>query len=565
MNIQYIHPADQLVMFMQRIYDKGLTTMSGGNLSIRDTQGNIWITPAGIDKGTLTRKDIICVHPDGSCEGPHKPSSELPFHESVYRMRPDLNAVLHAHPPALVAFSIVRKLPDLDLIPSVRHICEQMKIAKNAVPVSESLGAESGKVIAQGCDAALLENHGVCIGAPDMFTAFQRFETLNYTATLEVLGSKLGNIHSLPENAYHMSETNAHTKLDDFIPRSHTSEELAARRDMITLIHRSYKMGLFTATHGTYSVRLSDGSFLITPFGFDRAYLEEDDLVRVKGGMKELGKTPSRAVLLHQKKNHYLRIGLAITAVITAMALVGCFWTPYAPTAMSGSEKFAAPSLRHLFGTDNFGRDIFSRVMVGARTTFFISACTVTIGAVVGTLVGALTGYFGGLVDELLMRVNDAVTAFPSILLALVFISLLGFGTYNVILALGIAFIPSYARVIRGEFARQREMNYVKNARLMGASHLRIMLVHILPNTRQVLLPTLAIGFNNAVLAEASMSFLGIGVKPPEVSLGYMMSESQSYMVRAPWYMLTCGSVIVLLILGVSLIGEGLQQKKWGR
>ena len=168
--------------------------------------------------------------------------------------------------------------------------------------------------------------------------------------------------------------------------------------------------------------------------------------------------------------------------------------------------------------------------------------------------------------DALLKRFRTASTVFVvCILLALVFISLLGFGTYNVILALGIAFIPSYARVIRGEFARQREMNYVKNARLMGASHLRIMLVHILPNTRQVLLPTLAIGFNNAVLAEASMSFLGIGVKPPEVSLGYMMSESQSYMVRAPWYMLTCGSIIVLLILGVSLIGEGLQQKKWGR
>ena len=102
MNIQYIHPADQLVMFMQRIYDKGLTTMSGGNLSIRDTQGNIWITPAGIDKGTLTRKDIICVRPDGSCEGPHKPSSELPFHESVYRMRPDLNAVLPTYFNALL-------------------------------------------------------------------------------------------------------------------------------------------------------------------------------------------------------------------------------------------------------------------------------------------------------------------------------------------------------------------------------------------------------------------------------------------------------------------------------
>lgn len=108
-------------------------------------------------------------------------------------------------------------------------------------------------------------------------------------------------------------------------------------------------------------------------------------------------------------------------------------------------------------------------------------------------------------------------------------------------------------------------MNYVKSARLMGAGHLRIMFLHILPNTRQVLLPTLVIGFNNAVLAEASMSYLGIGVKPPDVSLGYMLSESQSYMARAPWYMLTVGGVIVLLILGVSLLGEGLQRKQWGR
>lgn len=157
MNIQYIHPADQLVMFMQRIYDKGLTTMSGGNLSIRDTEGNIWITPAGIDKGTLTRRDIICVRPDGTCEGPHKPSSELPFHQSVYRQRPELNAVLHAHPPALVAFSIVRKLPNLDLIPTVRQICKDAKIATYAVPGSQALGAEIGKVFAQDCNIALLE------------------------------------------------------------------------------------------------------------------------------------------------------------------------------------------------------------------------------------------------------------------------------------------------------------------------------------------------------------------------------------------------------------------------
>ncbi len=301
MNIQYIHPADQLVMFMQRIYDKGLTTMSGGNLSIMDDDGNIWITPASIDKGTLTRRDIICVKPDGTAVGPHRPSSELPFHASVYKMRPDLRAVLHAHPPALVAFSISRQKPNLNLLPTVRRVCKDARFATYAVPGSDVLGSNVGQVFADGCDIAILENHGVCIGAPDMFTAFQRFETLNYTATLEIYAHRIGKVQELPEDAFRMSETTEHLKMDDFIPRSHSTEELAARRDMITLIRRSYKMGLFTATHGTYSVRLSDGSFLITPFGFDRAYLEEDHIVRVKGGMKEVDKTPSRAVHVHEK------------------------------------------------------------------------------------------------------------------------------------------------------------------------------------------------------------------------------------------------------------------------
>lgn len=301
MNINYIHPADQLVMFMQRIYDKGMTTTSGGNLSIMDDDGNIWITPAGVDKGTLNRSDIICVKPDGSCVGPHRPSSELPFHAAVYKMRPDLKAVLHAHPPALVSFSIARICPDLDLIPSVKKVCPEVKIAVYAVPGSDKLGENIGQCFAEGCDTVLLENHGVCIGAQDMFKAFQRFETLEYSANLEILANRIGKTRQLADAAYQVTQTTVHLKLDDFIPNSHSSEELAARRDMITLIHRSYRQGLFTATHGTYSVRLSDGSFLITPYGMDRAYLEEDDLVRVKSGMKELGKTPSRAVALHEK------------------------------------------------------------------------------------------------------------------------------------------------------------------------------------------------------------------------------------------------------------------------
>ena len=301
MNLKYIHPADQLVMFMQRIYDKGMTTTSGGNLSIMDDDGNIWITPAGVDKGTLSRHDIICVKPDGSQVGPHRPSSELPFHAAVYKMRPDLKAVLHAHPPALVSFSIARKVPSLNLLPSVQKMCPEVKIAVYAVPGSDQLGENIGKCFAENCDIVLLENHGVCIGAPDMYTAFQRFETLEYTANLEILANRIGNTKHLNTSDYQVAQTTNHTKMDDFIPSTHSVEELAARRDMITLIRRSYKQGLFTATHGTYSVRLSDGSFLITPYGMDRAYLEEDDLVRVKAGMKELGKTPSRAVTLHDE------------------------------------------------------------------------------------------------------------------------------------------------------------------------------------------------------------------------------------------------------------------------
>lgn len=301
MNIQYIHPADQIVMFMQRVYDKKLTSMSGGNLSVRDNEGNIWITPASIDKGSLTRRDIICVRPNGDCEGPHAPSSELPFHRSVYKLRPDLNAVLHAHPPALVAFSVVRRLPELNLTPTVRYMCNNIKMAAYAIPGSQALSAEVGKVFEQGCNIALLENHGVCVGAANMLTAFQQFETLNYAAELEALATRRGEIRPLSETACQMSKTNVCSELRNVSPQPCSSEELAARRDLIALIRRSYKMGLFTAAQGTYSTRLSDGSFIITPLHADPAYLEADDLVRIQDGAKEPGKTPDADVLLHQK------------------------------------------------------------------------------------------------------------------------------------------------------------------------------------------------------------------------------------------------------------------------
>lgn len=241
--------------------------------------------------------------------------------------------------------------------------------------------------------------------------------------------------------------------------------------------------------------------------------------------------------------------------------LIGMVWQPHSPTAMDAMAKSQAPSLLHLCGTDNMGRDILSRIMDGAGTTFFIAACVVLIGFTIGTLIGCLTGYFGGLADVVLMRVCDSITAFPSILLALVLVMLCGRGKYQIILILGILFIPSFARVVRGEVARQRSQNYTAAARLMGAGDFRIIFRHILPNLLPVLLPTVSIGFNNAVLAEASMSYVGVGVQKPELSLGGMLSEAQTYLGSAPWYALFTGLTIVLLILGFSMLGEGLSRE----
>lgn len=263
---------------------------------------------------------------------------------------------------------------------------------------------------------------------------------------------------------------------------------------------------------------------------------------------------------MKKRGNSFLYIGGGITTAMVALILVGFFWTPYNTTEMNAAAKFQAPSLQHLLGTDNFGRDIFSRVLEGAGTTFLIGICVVVIGCFFGILIGSLCGYYGGIPDLILTRICDSITAFPAILLGLVIISLIGGGTYNIIIALGILFIPSFARIVRGEYARCRELNYIKSARLMGASAFSIMYRHILPNTLPVLLPAVTIGFNNAVLSEASMSFLGIGVHPPQASLGSMLNDSQTYLSSAPWYALGTGGAIVVLILGVSLLSEGLQQ-----
>lgn len=261
-----------------------------------------------------------------------------------------------------------------------------------------------------------------------------------------------------------------------------------------------------------------------------------------------------------KKWNMYLVIGMLMTGITLAIAIIGAFWTPYEATAMSASEKFAGPSLRHLFGTDNFGRDIFSRVMEGVGTTVLISVLVVLAASIVGIIIGALTGYFGGIVDEIIMRITDAVNGFPSILLALVVISVLGTGVDKLILALSIVFCPSFIRIVRSEFIKYRDADFVIRARLMGVKNGRILFVHILPNIFSTFLVSLMIGFNNAILAESGMSFLGIGVQPPEASLGKMLSDAQGYLTSAPWYALAPGLTIVWIVLGFSLLSEGIRR-----
>lgn len=263
---------------------------------------------------------------------------------------------------------------------------------------------------------------------------------------------------------------------------------------------------------------------------------------------------------MKKKRNWNLIIGLAITLFFLAGAVIGQFWTPYPPTQMDSLHVNLAPCLAHPMGTDNFGRDIFSRVMNGSGNTFFVAVCTVLIGGVIGTAAGALTGYYGGVLDNVLMRVGDMIMSFPSVLLALIFISLLGPGKYNIILALGIIFIPVFARMVRSEVIRCRELDFVKSAKVMGVGNLRLIFIHILPNASVSILTTAAIAFNNAVLSEAGMSYLGLGVQPPEPSLGRMLSEAQSFLFGAPWYAIFPGIVIILIILGFSMIGEGLRE-----
>lgn len=320
MKFSLLHPRDQLVTIMERIYGFGMTTTSGGNLSILDENGDVWITPAGVDKGSLSPSDIMCVKPDGSTVGPHRPSSEYPFHRAIYARRPDFRAIVHAHPAALVAFSIARKIPNTSIIPQAHAVCGQVGYAPYRLPGSEELGAVIADTFASGFDVVLLENHGVVTGAESLPAAFQRFETLDFCARTLIRAETLGEVRSLSREEIEQSRKRG-KKLKTFKPKFHSSCERELRQKMVDVVRRAYAQQLMTSTEGTVSARVPADceedvvSFLITPYGVDRLYLDIDDLVLIRDGERQRRKKPSRAVRLHQSiYEAHPDIGAVITA-----------------------------------------------------------------------------------------------------------------------------------------------------------------------------------------------------------------------------------------------------------
>lgn len=293
------HPRDEIVRTMNRIYGYRMTTTSGGNLSIKDSAGNIWISPARVDKGNLNRKDIVCVRADGTIDGLHPPSSEFPFHQAIYRARPDIESIVHAHPVALVAFSICRQMPDTRLFHQAHTVCGKIGFAPYALPGSEALGESIADTFRSGCDSVILENHGVVVGGNSLSQAFQRFEAFEFAGKTLIKARQLGQVRFLSDSQLEMAAKRS-VDFDSFDPPPATSNERELRRQLCEFVRRGCRQRLLISTEGSYSARVDDETFLITPTQQDRETLSIDDLVLIRGDQREIMKRASRAARAHQ-------------------------------------------------------------------------------------------------------------------------------------------------------------------------------------------------------------------------------------------------------------------------
>ncbi len=297
--LQLVHPRDEIMATMERIYRYRMTTTSGGNLSIREGNGDIWISPARVDKGNLTRGDIVCVQPDGTVLGPHRPSSEYPFHQAIYAVRPDVRAIVHAHPVALVAFSICHRTPDTRLFHQAHHVCGTPGFAPYALPGSVALASNIAASFRAGSNCVVLENHGVVVAGDSLSEAFQRFEALEFAAKTIIKASNLGEVRYLSQQQL-LRAQNRRVELAACEAQEANTAEKELRRELSEFVRRGYRQRLLISTEGSFSARLDTDSFLITPSRIDRGVLNIHDFVLVRNGCCERGQQPSRATLAHQ-------------------------------------------------------------------------------------------------------------------------------------------------------------------------------------------------------------------------------------------------------------------------
>lgn len=253
-------------------------------------------------------------------------------------------------------------------------------------------------------------------------------------------------------------------------------------------------------------------------------------------------------------------VGLIIIVLYVAVAFVGAAGvTPFPPDEQHRAERLHEPNSTYWMGSDLYGRDVTSRVIDGTLHSLRVAVASVVLSGVIGTLLGALSGYFGGTLDQVIMRVMDVLFAFPAVLLALLVVVVLGRGLTNTVLAIAIVYTPIFARVARGPTLAVREMEYVVAARCIGVRERRILALHVLPNIFAPLIVQVSLALSWALLTEAGLSFLGLGPPPPQASLGLMLSESKSLSEMAPWLMIFPGLAIMLGVLGFNLLGDGLR------
>ena len=262
---------------------------------------------------------------------------------------------------------------------------------------------------------------------------------------------------------------------------------------------------------------------------------------------------------LHPFRHVTFTLGFAVSALLVLTAALSLVYTPQDPLQMSITGRLQGPSAAHWLGTDQFGRDLLSRIMTGAVTSISVGVIAVGIGMGIGVLLGMLSGYFGGWLDEGFMRLIDAVQGFPAILSALLFSAVFKPGIGISMVAIGIAFIPVFARLARGSFLELRDREFVLAARALGAGDAALILRHIFPNTLSPLIVQATISFPVAILAEAALSYLGLGTQPPHPSWGLMLKDAQNFLGLSPWYAIFPGGAIALTVLGLNLLGDGLR------